>query len=198
MMAPNAQASREREWLSKVRVVSETQPLLPPKISERVFAEVSNALYEDYWLDLTYRNLVGKRSQARVMPLGLAQQGVRMYLICRFEGYTDERALALHRIEDTQCAGLTFERPKDFSLQKYVDEAHFGMGNGTKIKLTLKVKKYFGMQLLETALSKDQVHVELGDYLEISARVHDSKQLDWWLLSLGDSVLAVNKLTVDE
>ena len=30
---------REREWLSKVRVVSETQPLLPPKIAPGVLEE---------------------------------------------------------------------------------------------------------------------------------------------------------------
>ncbi len=42
---PHANARREREWLSKVRVVSETQPLLPPKIKPGVFEEVSNALY---------------------------------------------------------------------------------------------------------------------------------------------------------
>lgn len=37
----------QQEWLSKVRVVSTTQPLLPPKINPGVFEEVSNALYKN-------------------------------------------------------------------------------------------------------------------------------------------------------
>jgi hypothetical protein len=33
----------EKEWLSKVRVISTTQPLLPPNINPGVFDAVSNA-----------------------------------------------------------------------------------------------------------------------------------------------------------
>ena len=46
---------REREWLNKVRVVSTTQPLLPPKVMPDVFEQVSNALYDNQWLDVVYR-----------------------------------------------------------------------------------------------------------------------------------------------
>ena len=40
-----AATKREREWLEKVRVVSTSQPLLPPKVDPTVFEQVSNALY---------------------------------------------------------------------------------------------------------------------------------------------------------
>lgn len=196
MLSSHASASKERDWLSKVRVVSETQPLLPPKISSQVFAEVSTALFEDCWLDLTYRNQLGKRTQSRVMPLGLAQQGVRLYLICRFQGYVDDRALALHRMEQAQSSGLRFERPRDFSLQNYADEARFGIGSGVRIRLKLQIKKNFGLQLLETPLSKDQEAIDLGDCFDITATVHDSRQLDWWLRSLGPEVLDVKKISL--
>ena len=72
-LGPHANSKREREWLSKVRVVSTTQPLLPPKINAGVFEEVSNALYGNRWLNLDYKNAAGKRSNVEVMPLGLAQ-----------------------------------------------------------------------------------------------------------------------------
>ncbi len=75
----------ENEWLTKVRVVSTTQPLLPPTIIPDVFEAVSNALYGNYWLSLTYRNAANKESDIRVMPLGLAQQGPRLYLVCRYQ-----------------------------------------------------------------------------------------------------------------
>ena len=88
---------REREWLDKVRVVSTSQPLLPPKVDADVFQHVSDALYGNQWLDVDYKNAEGDRKVSRVMPLGLAQQGPRMYLVCRYEGYDNERSLALHR-----------------------------------------------------------------------------------------------------
>ena len=83
-------AELEREWLSKVRVVSQTQPLIPPEIDEQVFDAVSNALYRNYWLSVEYVNSSGRRAEHKVMPLGLAQQGPRLYLVCRFDGYVNE------------------------------------------------------------------------------------------------------------
>lgn len=61
---------REREWLEKLRVVSTTQPLLPPKVDSTVFEQVSHALYGNYWLDVDYKNAAGKQTNARIMPTG--------------------------------------------------------------------------------------------------------------------------------
>ena len=86
-------ATLEQQWRDKVRVVATTQPLLPPKIKPGVFDAVSDALYANRWLLLDYRSAAGKRTQALVMPLGLAQQGPCLYLACRFQGYDNERSL---------------------------------------------------------------------------------------------------------
>ena len=60
------EAQRSREWLSKVRVVSETQPLLAPVIKNGVFEAVSNALYANLWLELDYKNgACGQAQQGR-------------------------------------------------------------------------------------------------------------------------------------
>ena len=66
-----------REWLSKVRIVDTTQPLLPPKIRDGVLEAVSNALYENKWLKLKYENADGKRGNYRVMPLGPCPAGTQ-------------------------------------------------------------------------------------------------------------------------
>jgi len=186
-IGPHTDAKRAREWLSKVRVVSETQPLLPPKIRPGVFDEVSNALYANRWLDVDYKNSGGKGSQTEVMPLGLAQQGPRLYLVCRFKGYNNERSLALHRIMTARASTLSFERPKEFDLRKYDDDGRFGFGEGERIKLTFRINKDVGRHLLESPLSVDQQVVELEDQFEISATVIDSARLQWWLRGFGDA-----------
>jgi predicted DNA-binding transcriptional regulator YafY len=183
----------DREWLEKVRVVSTSQPLLPPKIDPRIFEQVSNALYGNNWLDVDYKNAAGKRTSARVMPLGLAQQGPRMYLVCRFDGYDNERSLALHRILTARASLFTFVRPKDFDLKQFDDDGRFGYGNGERIRLSFRIEKEAGFHLLESPLSADQQVVELEDAYEITATVVDTAILEWWLRGFGEAVTNVTK-----
>ena len=192
-LGPHANSKREREWLSKVRVVSTTQPLLPPKINNGVFEEVSNALYGNRWLSLDYKNAAGKRSNVEVMPLGLAQQGPRLYLVCRYRDYDNERSLALHRILSAKASTLTFERPKEFDLQKYDDDGRFGFGEGKRIRLTFRITKGAGFHLLESPLSTDQQVTEIDSQLEISATIVDTAQLKWWLRGFGDQVCDIRR-----
>ena len=187
---------REREWLDKVRVVSTSQPLLPPKVDANVFQQVSDALYGNQWLDVDYKNAEGDRKTSRVMPLGLAQQGPRMYLVCRYEGYDNERCLALHRLISAQASTLTFERPKDFDLKQFDDAGRFGYGDGTKIRLSFRIEKGAGLHVVECPLSADQQVVELDDVYEITATVVDTDMLDWWLRGFGDSVGGISKFSV--
>ncbi len=183
----------EREWLDKVRVVSTSQPLLPPKVDADVFQQVSDALYGNQWLEVDYQNAAGKKTSSKVMPLGLAQQGPRMYLVCRYEGYENERCLALHRIISAKASTLTFERPKDFNLKQFDDDGRFGYGDGTQIRLSFQIHKEAGLHIVECPLSADQKVVELDDAYEITATVVDSAMLEWWLRGFGDALSCVEK-----
>ena len=191
-------ARLEREWPGKVRVVATSQPLLPPKIVPGVFEAVSEALYANRWLTLDYQNSAGKRRSITVMPLGLAQQGPRLYLVCRFDGFNNERSLALHRIRKAEASTLTFERPAEFDLQKYDDDGRFGFGEGHRVQLRFRITKDAGLHLTESPLSTDQQYVEAQDgWLEIVATVVDSAMLDWWLRGFGKAVTNIQKLSLN-
>ena len=190
---PLGPPSLERDWPAKVRVVATSQPLLPPKIDQAVFETVCEALYGNRYLDVTYKNASGHVTSSRVMPLGLAQQGPRMYLICRFDGYEDNRALAIHRIKAAESSTLTFKRPKDFDLKKYDDEGRFGFGDGRRVRLSFQIEKEYGYFLLESKLSEDQVVKDLGANYEVTATVVDSAMLEWWLRGFGDAVSKVRR-----
>jgi predicted DNA-binding transcriptional regulator YafY len=195
-LAPHTNHHLEREWLEKIRIVSTTQPLLPPKINDGVFDEVSNALYGNCWLEVDYENQTGHRKTHDVMPLGLAQQGPRMYLICRYKGYDDERSLALHRIHAARASTFTFERPKEFNLKQYDADGRFGFGNGKKIKLCFRIDKAYGFHILETPLAADQEVKELEDQYEITATVVETAQLEWWLRGFGNHVQSIVKFNI--
>jgi hypothetical protein len=47
-----------------------------------------------------------------------AQQQSRLYLVCRYQGYDNERILALHRIVPAEAASTKRERCKDCDLRK--------------------------------------------------------------------------------
>lgn len=193
-LGPQSTALLEKQWPDKVRVVATSQPLLPPKIAAGVFEVVSEALYTNRWLHLDYRNAEGKRGKVEVMPLGLVQQGPRLYLVCRYRGYDNERNLALHRILSAEMSTLTFERPKEFDLKKYDEDGRFGFGDGQKVRLTFRIERSAGMHLLETPLSSDQQVIECQDgTLEITATVIDSAMLEWWLRGFGDAVTDIRR-----
>ena len=197
-LGSESSARLEREWPGKVRVVATSQPLLPPKIVSGVFEAVSEALYANRWLTLDYQNSAGKRRSITVMPLGLAQQGPRLYLVCRFDGFNNERSLALHRIRKADASTLTFERPAEFDLQKYDDDGRFGFGEGHRVQLRFRITKDAGLHLTESPLSTDQQYVEAQDgWLEIIATVVDSAMLDWWLRGFGKAVTNIQKLSLN-
>jgi hypothetical protein len=110
--------------LGKVLRIPDSQPLLAPRIAPEVFEAVSEALYHERKLHIHYRNARGKRKQATVWPLGVVQQGVRLYLVCRFEGYDNERILALPRLVQAQASNEAFPWPKGFDLKRYCLEDH--------------------------------------------------------------------------
>ncbi len=191
-LAPlDGKARREQEWLGKVRVVATSQPLLPPKIAPSVFETVSNALYANRWLVLDYRNAAGRRSTATVMPLGLAQQGPRLYLAARYRGFDNERSLALHRMLAAEMTAETFERPRDFDLERYDGDGRFAFGEGRRIELVFRITRADGLHLTESPLSTDQRVTEIDGGYEISSTVVESERLRWWLRGFGEGVTVV-------
>ncbi|WP_426415331.1 helix-turn-helix transcriptional regulator [Aestuariirhabdus sp. LZHN29] len=188
----------EHEWRDKVRVVDTSQPLLPPPIAEGVFESVSAALYQNHWLHIQYVNASEYEAEYDVMPLGLAQQGTRLYLVCRFDGYDNERSIALHRIVSARVKTIRFTRPHNFSLEKYDFDGRFGFGEGQKIRLRFTVDREAGYHLLESKLSNDQKAIVSDDHIVITATVIESAMLEWWVRGFGDLMWDVVKQPIKD
>lgn len=124
---------------------------------------------------------------------GLAQQGVRLYLVCRYAGYDEERILALHRILSAQVTARTFERPADFDLEQYDADGNFGLGNGKRICLRFCIDKEAGFHLLESPLSQDQQMEVRDDCFEVAATLVETAQLKWWLNGFGEKVWDIRR-----
>ncbi len=191
-------AAAERRWLGKVVRVSDGVPVMPPPLEPEVVVAVSEALYLERKLAIRYLNARRKERNAVVWPLGLAQQGTRLYLVARFEGFDNERILALPRILQATVLGEPFVYPADFTLARYVAEGHFGIRQGGMVRLTFAIAKPTGQFLVESPLGRDQQVVEHDDHLVITATLPDSQRLDRWLRGFGSEVWGIEKVPVDD
>lgn len=181
----------DKRWLKKVRRIPSNQPLLAPHIRADIFEAVSEALYYEQKLAVVYENAKGELREAVVHPLGMALQEPRLYVVCRFEGYDNERILSLSRIKKAKVTGEGFVYPKHFDLEKYDGEGRFSFGEGKQVRLSFQIEKMAGRYLTESPLSLDQQVEETDTHLRITATVTDSMLLHAWLRGLGEAVSKV-------
>lgn len=193
-MVSGSKDKPEYQWLNKVCSTPTSYPLVPAAIKEEIFNSVSQALFQNKFLHIEYQNQQGKKHAATIMPLAIAQQGASIYLVCRYEGFEDNRLLALHRLKKAEISTLTFTRPSDFDLKRYQEDGHLGFGSGDKIRLTFSIAKSAGFHLTETPLSRDQHIVEeTGEYYRIQATVAENDMLEWWLRKFGEEIWDIQK-----
>lgn len=193
-MVAGAKERPEFQWLDKVCSTPTSLPLIPAKVNEATFAAVSQALFQNYLLNIEYQNQEGKQYAATIMPLAISQQGASIYLVCRYSGYQDNRLLALHRIMKAEVSTFQFTRPDDFDLKRYQEEGHFGFGCGRKIRLTFSMDKKAGFHLTETPLSTDQRILEQSDqHYRIQASVADNDMLEWWIRKFGEDIWDIER-----
>ena len=186
-----ADTPTEGRWLKKVQRIPESQPLLAPKVVPSVFDAISDALYRECKLHIHYRNAKSQSKTATVWPLGLVQQGLRLYLVCRFEGYDNERILALPRILQAEAGNESFPWPTSFDLANYCSSGNFGVSHGRRVCLRFCIDKVCGQHLLESPLAADQTVSDHGDTLEITAIVVETELLLRWLRGWGEKVSKV-------
>ena len=182
------EAEAQRRWLHKVTRIPDNQPLLAPKIDPDVLEEVSEALYAEETLALTYRNARDEAREAIVWPLALVQQSVRLYLVARFEGYENQRILALSRIQKAHRTGERFPYPSDFRLSDYVAQGHFGIHRGRRVRVRFVIDPAVGRHLVESPLAEDQTVEPTANGLAITATVVETELLHRWLRGWGEAI----------
>ncbi|CAG1000041.1 hypothetical protein BURK2_02938 [Burkholderiales bacterium] len=179
-----------RRWLDRVRIVPPAQPLFAPAIAADVHEAVSKALLDSRQLRIKYQKRGEKSTKDwTIHPLALVQRGPMFYLYCRLFDYPDPRTLALHRIKSAELLDDKVDAPEGFDLDRQIEAGTWGFGAGQQIELDLYFYNKAGDHLIETPLAADQQITEFSNgELRLKARVADTPQLRWWILSIGDGV----------
>lgn len=195
LSSEKSSATMSKQWLQKVRLVPATQPLIPPKIDPHVLETISAALYSNHEVDIQYNSINGKIAEHRIRPLGIVQQGVRLYLVGNKTKYEKPMPWAIHRITDATETNFSFTRPAGFDLKKFEDDAILNWGLGEKVKVSFWMAKGPALNLIETPLSTDQKHMPVDDGYQFLATVTDSKLLTRWIQSFGQEIRDFKKIT---
>jgi predicted DNA-binding transcriptional regulator YafY len=181
--------NRKAKWASKVRVVTQTMPLIPPVIDSTVLSTVQEALLADLQIDIEYHAMhYVEGKQKRLHPLAMVTRGAVTYLIATAFEDDEARLYALHRINKATCTYETVKRPADFDLDSYIQSGGLQFGNGKTLRLSANIAPWLARILEETPLSEDQNLKIEGDHVKLMATVADSMQLTWWILSFGASI----------
>lgn len=178
-------------WSEKVRYVSPSLPLIPPAIDPVVLDRVQHALLQERQLDVTYREADGDGGRDLVLhPLGLIERGPVAQLVATPFDYGDVGFYALHRIRTAEIRPEPASRPDGFSLEAYVDAGDGEAGAAAhprQIRLEARVSPELARVLQETPLSQDQT-LEAHSPPHLTAKVPDTRQLRWWILSQGADI----------
>ena len=187
------------EWNKRVAVVQPSQPLLPPKVDEKVLAVVHEAVALRRQLELRYRSRSGGKTLGyRAHSLGIVYRGTLGYLVCTIADYADPRILALHRIESARVLDDAAKTPREFDLETYAHSGAFGFMDNGPIRMVLRMTEPAAEHLYETPLSTDQrvTADSLRGWVRITATVHDNSQLQWWLRGFGKEVEVVEPVSL--
>lgn len=183
------------KWPGKVRVLPRGLPLKVPVIRPEVQAAVYQAVLQDCKLNISYgtnSDTADEEEKPRriVSPLALVVRNGVVYLVCVYDGYSDPRQLALHRMRAAEPLEDPAQRPKGFSIDGYIAEGEFGIPlNPRPIKLETEFYRHVAIHLRESPVSEDQTIRDIDeDNILLRATVPDTLELRLWLKSFGDDV----------
>lgn len=157
--------------------------------ADGVLEALQEALLEELQIEAAYQRLDGEEPKnLRIHPLGLVLRGAITYLVATVFDYQDIRLLAVHRIKQAKKLDARAHRPERFSLDDYIGGGGLHFGVGKSIHLVANASASLADILIETPLSHDQRLTKEGDDYLLRARLNDTWQLRWWILSHGASL----------
>ena len=188
------------KWSTRIAVLPQGHPLLPPRIQAGVNEVVYEALLNGRRFETDYLGLGATAKKRQVLnPQALVyRQGV-LYLVASAWNYSDIRQYALHRMSNAKLLHEPATPLKGFDLRRYIEEEKgFDLPAGKSITLELKVVPWLAQHLDECKLAESQVIklVRGGKHATVTAKLEETEHLYWWLRSFGPDVEILKPLAL--
>lgn len=179
-------------WADKVCYVPPALPFMPPKVDSAVLYGLHTALLTEHQIRVEYQKPQGDRQILLLHPLGLIQRGQITYLVATTFDYFDRRLYAVHRIHTVEQLPEKSITPIDFSIQEYSASGAMEFGNGEVIILNAWVSLELDSILQELPLNQTQQLIPGQNGHCLTVELHDSWQLEWWVLSQAENIRVIS------
>ena len=190
-------------WSDKVATINRSQPLIAPKIDDKILSSIYLALLSETQIKAHYQPKLEEPRDYTINPLGVVIVDQVIYLVGTLWEYQDLRQFALHRFlkaENTQTANIEVN---NFSLKDYITDGKFYFPieeSNKQIVLKIRTNKSIANHLEEVKLSEDQSIKKLDDneFYEVTASVDNTQQLRWWLNGFGAGLEVIEPTALRE
>src|ERR1041385_3037478 len=183
-----SQMNRENPLhLSQLEQALSFHPFAPDDADLQIFEKVSQAIGDRRVLKFEYRKPAAKHGQARkVMPYHLACVDNRWYMVGQDMARHALRTFALARMQHPTLLATTFERPKDFSIEKYL-KGSFGIFTGDDdFEIVIEFDAWASALVRERKWHPTQQLQELADgRTRLTVRLAGLPEIERWVLSWG-------------
>lgn len=189
-----------RAWLGKAAIIDSGFPLLAPAQDEKIMHALTDALYRNTRLFLSYRNVALSTDDPvsyHVSPLALVERGSALYLVSsRRSRRSGQFVRYLHRVDRITSAASTSE-PADsdthFDLDRFLRYEHALLFfPEAPQRVTLRVReREFRSRLRDYRLSEDQTIKDTHDGFELEATVRPSLTFKQFVLGLAPDVMLI-------
>ena len=188
----SSEKSQLRRWRDRVRVLPQSQKLIPPVVKQEIQASIYDALLNEQQLEVQYLKANSEIAEKRIVnPLGVVLRGIVHRLICTMDpDFKNIRHLPLHRFKWARANDEPCIEPENFDIDDYLEKESLSLlRTEKKIRVELLFDATTGFHLSETPLSQDQKFYERDDgKVKIVSSIADTEQLRWWILGFGENV----------
>jgi len=193
-------SSQYATWRDKVRVLPQTQQLIPPAIDPLVLNNIYKSLLDNCRFECKYFARQSDQYKSYLVnPLALIFRGTVTYLVCTIKDYTDIRLLSLHRFVEAIPTDDPRTIPTGYDLDRYIEEGHVDFLVGEYIDLEMLIDEEVAIHLRESLLAENQQIIRQDNEQSLfKAHVRDTGQLRWWLLGFADQIEIVSPLALRE
>lgn len=188
----DAREQQYADWPLKIAMMGGGFQLVRPKLDDKAFYPITNALFTERILKITYRKpgSADKPQAYKLMPLALVESAEGLlYLVAKTfyqDGFVPNPArYRVDRIASAKVDDESFPYPPDFNLTKYIEKdraMEFFEEQATAV--VLRVSGFLAQLLQETPISEDQRVTQNKDgSVTIHATVVPSMRFRWWVLA---------------
>lgn len=175
----------------KLRYVSNGLDFQAPSLRPGIMSSLQKALVEEHQIEVKYAPFNAKAKELRLHPLSLVQRGPVPYLVATAFEYPDVRLYAIHRFESVEVTELKIKAAKGYSVDAILRKGIMEFGDGTTITLRAKLSDMLASYLSETPFSEEQkIQYKDGGW-HLTAKVHNSLQLQYWILSQAEHIQVI-------